>query len=266
LSSPREIAQTNLQLYRQLAAEGVESSALRQVLEAYEIAVSLFGSLFRASGKPFVAHLVGTASVIARDRPPLHVVQASLLHAAYVQGEFGDGPPGRTPRRARRLLAAIGPAGEDLVTRYAAFPWRADDPPRPELVRSLDATGRAVVQMRLANEVEEFADGDALQHADGPTRAENALRAVPAWARCAREIGAPELAAAVERLERAIRATVVSPDLRTGRVRSFHRTPPLSHTLGSRCRWALRTARAAAGVLAGSRPAGGSARGAPPRG
>lgn len=263
---PREIAQTNLQLYRQLASAGAHSSELRRIRETYEIAVSLFGNMFRASGKPFVAHLVGTASVIARDGPPFHVVQAALLHAAYVQGEFGDGAPGRTERRAQRLATTIAEEGERLVARYATFAWKAADPPPPELVRSLDASGRAVVQMRLANEVEEFAAGDVLSHADGTTRAEEVLAAIPAWTRCAREIGAVELAAALERLEPAIRGAAVPPELRSDRVRSFHAAPLLSHTLGSRCRAALQSARAVARALAGPHSAGAAgAREEPPR-
>ena len=239
----REIAQTNLQLYRQLAGKGATVSELVEIRQAYELAVSLFGGTFRASGKPFVAHLVGTASVLARERTPITVVTAGLLHAAYVQGDFGDGPPGRTRRRSRRLILSIGAESERLVARYATFPWSAEAPPDPGLVPSLDAIDRGVVLMRLANEIEEFADGDALQHADGTSRARNARRALPAWIRWARELEAPEIAATLERLQ-FDSASALPDELRSAHVRSFRARPPLSHDIGSRFRAAVESLRA----------------------
>jgi len=217
--------------------------------------VSLFGSTFRASGKPFVAHLVGTASVLARERTPITVVSAGLLHAAYVQGDFGDGPPGRTRRRSRRLILSIGAESERLVARYAKFPWSAETPPDPGLVPSLDAIDRGVVLMRLANEIEEFADGDALQHADGTSRARNARRALPAWIGWARELEAPEIAASLERLQFDSSDALALPDeLRSAHVRSFRARPPLSHDIGSRLRAAVETLRALRGLVRRKRP------------
>jgi (p)ppGpp synthase/HD superfamily hydrolase len=61
-------AQTNLQLYRQLRDRTDADVAL--VAAAYELALSLFPRSFRATGKPFLCHLVGTASILDSHGAP----------------------------------------------------------------------------------------------------------------------------------------------------------------------------------------------------
>ena len=73
-------AQTNIQLYRQLAELGYPSTDVSRVHRGHSLAMKLFTGLFRGSGRPFLAHLVGTASVLASVRVPIEVVTAGLLH------------------------------------------------------------------------------------------------------------------------------------------------------------------------------------------
>ena len=61
--SRHSYAQTNLQLYTQLSDIEYSQEARGQVLRAYELALQLFSGHYRANGKPFIAHLVGTASI-----------------------------------------------------------------------------------------------------------------------------------------------------------------------------------------------------------
>src|SRR5262245_11904038 len=75
-----DIAQTNLQLYNQLLARGWTTNDLHHARAAYELAADLFSGQYRCSGKPFVAHLVGTASVAAAVGLPSELVLAALLH------------------------------------------------------------------------------------------------------------------------------------------------------------------------------------------
>ena len=48
-------AQTNLQLYAQLRAEGYDEVDQRAAVNAYSLAVRLFAGLHRASGKTFLS-------------------------------------------------------------------------------------------------------------------------------------------------------------------------------------------------------------------
>ena len=95
------IAQTNLQLNNQLAAAGFKVHEIQAVDLAYGAAIRLFTGRYRANGKPFSAHLVGTASILARHGASMDVIVAGLFHAAYLQGEFGSGKPGASPQRRR---------------------------------------------------------------------------------------------------------------------------------------------------------------------
>ena len=154
------IAQTNLQLYCQLLDQHWEGPALGLVADAYELALRLFAVRVRPNRKPFICHLVATASVTSSECDRAEATAASLLHAAYTLGDWGDGKRGPTPRRRALVERATGVATERLVARYTAMPWgyhatagvlsRAAD---------LDDDERTVVLMRLANEVDEWADG-----------------------------------------------------------------------------------------------------------
>jgi hypothetical protein len=111
-------AQTNLQLYRQLIQASWDESSLMMIRRGYELALQLFADAYRASRRPFVAHLVGTASALESWRQRPVVVAAGLLHSAYLLGHFGDGPSGITPARRRILTKEIGAEAEQLVHDY----------------------------------------------------------------------------------------------------------------------------------------------------
>jgi (p)ppGpp synthase/HD superfamily hydrolase len=192
-------AQTNLQLYRQLMDQHWDDEALGLVASAYELALALFAVQVRPNGKPFICHLVGTASVAAGqcDRP--EVTAASLLHAAYTLGDWGDGKRGRTPARRAVIERAVGTVAETLVAKYTTMPW-GYGATNDFLDRSADMSGedRTLVLMRLANEVDEWADG-GLQFStkgDFPRfQAEN----VKAVATLARALGYVQIGDYVER-------------------------------------------------------------------
>lgn len=152
-------AQTNLQLYAQLRAAGYAEADLARVCDAYGHAAALFSGQYRASGKTFLAHLVGTASVAASVRARVEVVVAALLHAAYEAGDFGVPERGPTAEKRRMLQARVGPEVEELVARYAALPWTA--PGISAFVADFadtPAEARDAMVVRLANEVEEYLD------------------------------------------------------------------------------------------------------------
>ncbi|MGH7928383.1 MAG: DUF6817 domain-containing protein [Candidatus Binatia bacterium] len=153
-------AQTNIQLYEQLRNEGYSPVEIGKIAEAYCLCLELFACVYRPSGKTFIAHLVGTASILASLNVSIDIVTAGLLHAAYFDGDFGTGLYGVSEAKRRRLRQIVGSAAEDYVARYAALLWFTEERIRAvyRRVNDLNAIDRDVLLIRLANELEELLD------------------------------------------------------------------------------------------------------------
>jgi hypothetical protein len=177
-------AQTNIQLFNQLHRAGYTADELQVVRTAYELAMRLFAGQFRASGKTFIAHLVGTASVLGSLRVGASLIAAGLLHAAYQRGDFGDRVAGITDAKRDRLRAdfpfggdgRVGAEVEAYIARYQSFPWGSKyicsyhrD------LNTMSGLDREVLLMRLANELEEYLDLGVLYHGDEARRGLNCL-------------------------------------------------------------------------------------------
>lgn len=220
-------AQTNLQLWRELVDAGWRDEELVRARRGYELAMRLFSARYRANGKPFVAHLVGTASVLRAHEAPVDVVLAGLLHAAYAQGDFGGARRGMNGARRRRVRAAIGEAAEALVVDYTHFRWR------PDVIAALAARREAlspkerqVVVMRLANELEDHLDLGMAFGAKPPKARGVALEAAPLVV-LARGLGLTRLADALAAAYEQHDAAEVPESLRASR-RSSEDVPPPS--------------------------------------
>src|SRR5690349_15945772 len=137
--------QTNLQLFALLRRSGRAAGDLARLRDAYELAMHLFAGRYRPDGKTFIAHLVGTAGIVA----------AGLLHAAYTEGDFGASP--RSSRQ--RVRKAAGSEAEGYVAAYAALRWSAEAVASLRAgLDDLDESGRCVLLIRLANELEDCLD------------------------------------------------------------------------------------------------------------
>jgi (p)ppGpp synthase/HD superfamily hydrolase len=218
-------AQTNLQLYEQLGTLGYAETDLAHLRAAYELAVSLFPDLYRASGKPFVAHLVGTASILAAERASANVLCGGLLHAAYALGEFGTGVLGISEAKRSRVRAAVGAEVEALVARYTTLPWSPSLAPQISATAAgLPALDQNVILMRLANELEDLIDWGSLYSADAERRLADIARALPAWIATARAFGRENLASRLSEILAALPGVQVPRALRTDCTRSFQVT------------------------------------------
>lgn len=93
-------AQTFPQLYRELKTAGYRPDDVQRVHHAHEAASRLFAGAYRPTYKPFVCHLVGTASVLARHRERVELIAAALVHSAYQLADFGDGSYGGPAKNA----------------------------------------------------------------------------------------------------------------------------------------------------------------------
>ncbi len=155
----RKYAQTNIHLYHQLQRGGYSNEEIGRVRQAYELATELFCCLYRPSGKTFISHLVGTASILASLHVSLDVVLAGLLHAAYSEGDFGDLRKKLSEPTRQKVRAIIGDTAEEYVRQYARLPWNRETV--SALYRNVSDLGsddRTIVLMRLANDLEDHLD------------------------------------------------------------------------------------------------------------
>ncbi|MGI8826884.1 MAG: DUF6817 domain-containing protein [Chloroflexota bacterium] len=175
-----QYAQTNLQLFNQMLAGGYSDADLELMRRCYDLAIQLFSGLYRPTGKPFLSHLVGTASILAAMETPAPVVGAGLLHAAYTHGDFGIQFPSH--RRREQVRRGASREVEDVVARYGKLTWtdasmraiRRDLRPVTESPGQAPEQ-RSVILIRLANELEDSLDlgllyclkGDERQPANG---------------------------------------------------------------------------------------------------
>jgi len=160
-------AQTNVQLFNQLRSEGYSKNERQRVLTAYELAMRLFTGLFLPSGKPFIDHLVGTASILASLHVSIEIVTAGLIHAAYLHGDFGGARKGISKAKQKQVRDAVGEEVEEYVARYDGLHWNPETMLR--LHDALDELGlvdRNVLLMRLANELEHHLDIGVLYFPD----------------------------------------------------------------------------------------------------
>jgi len=197
------------------------------VRNGYDLASRLFSAQFRPNGKPFIAHVVGTASILAGHGASLPLVLAGLFHAAYARGDFGGFWPRVTPGKRRRLSRVIGEQAETLVAQYAVSQWNS------QIATSLaDALPQFTEQqrwglfLRLANELEEAADHDMLY--DHNDRRQKRIGNLGCCIQIARNLDMPDLAKEIEETHAYLQSRKVPAELVSNR-KSDHISPPLSH-------------------------------------
>lgn len=143
------VPQTVPQLYRQLVAEGRDADTLARVARAATEVLHATVGMFRGSLKPFSAHLVGVAGLVAEAGEPAEVVVAALLHASYQ--DRVRGAESMSAARAR-IAETHGEAVEALVAAYQAVEAGA------ELPAAGDPRARPVAILHLCDEIEDGLD------------------------------------------------------------------------------------------------------------
>ncbi|MBD1841394.1 hypothetical protein H6F78_12135 [Coleofasciculus sp. FACHB-64] len=152
-------AQTNIQLFNQLRAEGYSSNDINRIRDAYQLTMQLFTGAFRASGKTFIAHLVSTASILVSLHVPAKIVATGLLHATYTHGDFGNGKKGISNAKREQVKRVVGKEIEEYLARYATLSWNKKTIPAIfHRIDTLDPLDRDILLVRLANELEEYLD------------------------------------------------------------------------------------------------------------
>lgn len=233
-------AQTNIQLFNQLHQAGYLSdrNAIEYVFNAYELTMSLFTSRFRGSGKAFIAHLVGTASILCSLRLPLEVVVAGLLHAAYDHGDFGDGKKGISEAKRQKVRAAIGSPAEEYIAKYTIQPWNEKTISAIcQSHASLNTVERHMLAIRLANELEDHLDCNILYCNNVKQRQQYIDTCGHLLVKIAENLGFPVLATQLAQVLRESTVATIPEQLRRSSSNSFRLAP---HSYQKRFSVALR--------------------------
>lgn len=239
------LAQTNIQLFKQLEAAGYSYREIERAASAYQLASRLFSAQYRGSGKPFVSHLVGTASAVALDANTAEELCAALLHAAYEAGAFPfDTYREITARKRAYVASCIGEDAEQLVFAYHNTPWTPES--LANFLTEPTSLPHHTVRLRLANELDDLCDDGMYFSGTGKAAPLASAQFRSDLRRAAAKVQAPTLRAALsdglDRYEELMHQ-VAAPAL-VGRSFSYLQLPPCStRTLSHRLGRALRRAR-----------------------
>lgn len=112
-------AQTNLELYEQLLANNYSDDFVVKVHKAYMLSLGMVYNLFRGSGKPFICHLVGTASLLAAINEKESIIIGGLLHALYQNRVTFKGKD----LKGRRdfIVFEFGIEIEEIIYKYSIY-------------------------------------------------------------------------------------------------------------------------------------------------
>ncbi len=120
-----ELAQTPAALVTQAARRGYLRQDLKAIASACQIALRLSDGGYRPCGRPFINHLIGTASVMVHYGFGLRLVLTALLHAAYSHGQPSDpAQPAEPSALALQTAAALGGVGSALERGVRAYTLR----------------------------------------------------------------------------------------------------------------------------------------------
>lgn len=118
------IASNNIELLRQLDRLGWSADALQTIQRVYKAVVLLSCGTYRPNWKPFSAHLVGVASVVAWDSRDAVRVGAAMAHSALEFGRFPIWTRWPFDRREAFLRGVLGHDIVALVRTYAGANWK----------------------------------------------------------------------------------------------------------------------------------------------
>jgi hypothetical protein len=206
------VAQTNVQLYNQLRDADLPQDDLVLVHRAYEFLTTLYAGHYQADGKPFVAHGVGVASILALLEQPAEILAVGMLHNIYGNADFGDGRSGgATPFRRRLVREAMGRRIEDLIVRFGD---RRIQPNTIEDVRrtlpELDGIERRLLLVDLVDHLEKYVDLGVLYFGENDWVLGADARIGGQLIEIADELGEPRLS---EMLSTAFTRAAAAPDV-----------------------------------------------------
>lgn len=211
-----DLPQTRAALLDLAIAQGWSVKDLAALAQRYDVAAILANGGYRPCGRPFIAHLVGTAGVLLRYGFRPDIVHAGLLHAAY--SHCPEFPPGQKSS-IETVCDALGGAGaplERLVRSYTRLADRLGDlVAKVGSADSVTVDDAILVAMAAANEID-MALGGEYKYTMRAPGTDDAARALVR--RVSGALGVPGLAATLD--------AVATPDpvpreLKTGAYGSY---------------------------------------------
>jgi (p)ppGpp synthase/HD superfamily hydrolase len=117
------VAQTKIQLFHQLLNSPIKYSEpdLRLILKTFEFGTGVFAGRFQTCGKPFLAHGIGTASILAHLHAPAVLVAAGIIHNVSSYGELGFGVVGNSRAKSKYVRKIVGQDVEQYVSKFPKF-------------------------------------------------------------------------------------------------------------------------------------------------
>jgi (p)ppGpp synthase/HD superfamily hydrolase len=233
-------AQTNIQLFDQLRRDGYAPNQIDEIFKAYELVMSLFAGSYRQSGKTFIAHLVGTASILSCLHVTPKLITAGLLHATYTHGDFGNGVKGISWWKREKLKKAAGQEVEELVARYSRLVWTTPGiQTLHAALHKMDSIEREVVLLRLTNELEDLLDLGLFYWSAPKSRLEYVERKGHLMVEIAAHLGYPRLAAELSDGLAQTRSAAITLDVQQWRNEVLVIFPP-SYSERWSARWSRR--------------------------
>ena len=194
-------AQTNIQLFNPLCRAGYSTGELSCIVNAYQLAMRLFTGRVQVCGKTFIAHVVGTASILGSLHLPAEIVAAGLIHNVYNNGDFGSGRTDVSAAKRKKISRAVDMGVEQYVYRFSSLGWNSQTIP---IIRdgldALDATDRNVVLINLANDLEYLLDLGILYRGNNEGILRHINRDGQIMVEVADKLGFPTLAAELSRM------------------------------------------------------------------
>jgi hypothetical protein len=134
---------------------------ISQCNKAYTLALECTFALARGSGKPFICHLVGTASILAAQGLKIEIVIAGLLHALF-QNRVPFPNANSIKERFQILEERFGKDVADLVQEYTIF----EDVSLTAISNSKNNFRffDSVLSMRIADELEDITYFSLVMH------------------------------------------------------------------------------------------------------
>ena len=142
-------------------SKGYSDSDIRQIGNAHWSALVLSNGGYRPCGRPFIDHLIGTASVLVHYGCETRLIVAALLHAAYTHAPRVDGGAAETVDAVAACIGGRGSVIERMVRAYTlrSSRWRflSDLPNWPDVATMADID---VALLALANDAELHLSGE----------------------------------------------------------------------------------------------------------
>lgn len=217
-------AQTIIQLYNELQSEGYSNSDLIIIRNTYDLAKSIFTGHFQPSGKIFISHGVGTASILASRKLPIHLIAAGLIHNVYLKGDFGDGIRGISKSRRNYLKHIIGKEVEEYVAGFATMRWNLEVISTiSDKIDELSLIDRDIILLHLADHLEHLLDLDVLYFNE--TGSQQYINTTHFGVELAKKLGFIDLAIELERIGKEVKMGKIPAELITQHKESFTIAP-----------------------------------------